>query len=59
MGWSHTYVYWMKIGRDILAVEVPPKEQVVSTLHQAPKLRVPVLRRKVPITSGYKKTSGN
>ena len=41
---------WLRIRRDISAVEVPHKEQAVS--HWAPQFGVPQQGRVVPITSG-------
>ena len=39
---------------DISAVKVPPEERGAPAPHQAPKPRVPVLGRQVPITLGCK-----
>ena len=50
MGWSHTYVWSIKTGRDMLAAELPPEDQVIPAPHQAPQPRVPVLEREVPRT---------
>lgn len=58
MGWAHSYVWQMKIGRDILASEVPPEVQGGLSPTPDPEPRVPVPERDVPITSGCKKAVG-
>ena len=45
------HVWWLKIGRDILAAEVTPEEQGVPAPHQVPQARVPMMGREVPINS--------
>ena len=53
MSRSHTHMWWLKIGRTISSVEVPPEELGVSAPPEAPQPRVPVLRRVT--TSGCEK----
>ena len=54
MGCSHAHVCWLKIRRDILAVEVPHEEHGGPAPHQIPQPRVFVPGREVPIASGCK-----
>ena len=58
MGWSHTQVWQIKIGRDISATEDLPEEGGIPAQHQTPQPRVPVPGREVPISSGCKKPAG-
>lgn len=50
-GWSQSHVWWLRIGRDISAAEIPTEEQRVSVTHQAPKPRDPVLGKVVSTTA--------
>lgn len=34
------HVWWLRMGRDILAVEVPPEEQGTPALQQSPQAKV-------------------
>ena len=58
IGRSHTNQCWIKIGRNILAVEIPPEQRQFPAPHQALHPRVLVLGREVPITSGCKNQQG-
>lgn len=48
----------LRIGRNILAAKVPPEEQGVPSLYQAPQPRVPMSGREIPMISGCE-TSGD
>ena len=47
-------MWQIKIGRDILTMEVPSEEQAAMIPSQATQPRDPVPEREVPITSGCK-----
>ena len=49
---------WIKIGRDILALEVSLEEQEVPAPHQVPEPKVSELGREVSIASGCKNQQG-
>ena len=53
-GWSHIHVWWVKIRRDISAVEVASEEEGVPASDQVLQPRVPVPGMEVAVTSGYK-----
>ena len=51
MGWSHTHVWQLRIGRDISAAEVPLEERGVPAPYQAPQPRPLVPGKRVPTIS--------
>lgn len=45
-------MWWLRIRRDISAVDVPPEERGVPAPHWAPQLGALVPGRRIPTTSG-------
>lgn len=54
MFWSHNHVWWLRIGRDISAAEVPTEDGAIPVPHWAPQPGAPVKARGVLATAGCK-----